>query len=143
MAKKTTKAVWGWVLDPKANTFKTSDLDKSRLTAQFEPIVTAFNERYAKAENAEDDAKEINYPVLFFSYWKANFFYISTKYRSPSQYAIAPHFDLGLARLQMTGSGTVNVAYMRHTGKWEPLYESISIETALKAVQDDPWFNVF
>jgi hypothetical protein len=29
---------------------------------------------------------------------------------------------------------------MRHTGQWVELYEALSVDECLKAIQHDPWF---
>ncbi len=143
MAKKVTKKTWGRVFPKTSISVKPTELDKQRITAKFAGVVQSLNERSAKEENAENDEKEYNYPILVFSKWYANFFYISVKYRCPSPHAIAPYFESGLARLQMTGTETCTLSYMRHTDKWHPLYENITLEHAIKAVEENPYFFVF
>jgi hypothetical protein len=135
------KKGWGWGLAPTSSSVKLTESDKQRIAAQFDGILQDLNAHSAQEENAENDAKGMNYPVLFFSKWHTSFLYLTTKYRCPSSHAIAPHFEMGFARMQMTTGDRVNLAYMRHTGKWEALYEKISIEDAIAAIREDPWFD--
>ncbi len=30
-------------------------------------------------------------------------------------------------------------AFMRHTGQWVRLYDALTVDECLKAIQDDPW----
>ncbi len=32
------------------------------------------------------------------------------------------------------------LSFMRHTGEWVELYDGISVDDCMKAIQDDPWF---
>ena len=36
--------------------------------------------------------------------------------------------------------GKFALSFMRHTGQWVRLYEALSVDECLKAIQDDPWF---
>ena len=32
------------------------------------------------------------------------------------------------------------LSFMRHTGEWVGIYDSMSLDECMKAIQDDPWF---
>ena len=36
--------------------------------------------------------------------------------------------------------GRFNLAFMRHTGQWVELYDALTVDECLKAIQDDTWF---
>ena len=49
-------------------------------------------------------------------------------------------FEAKFARMEYLGMNRFALYFMRHTGEWVGLYDSLSIDECMKAVQDDPWF---
>jgi hypothetical protein len=39
------------------------------------------------------------------------------------------------------GKGKFSLSFMRHNGKWVVLYERLSLDECLAAIEDDPWFQ--
>lgn len=93
------------------------------------------------------EPQEMNHCVDVISKWKGQYFYINQKYK------VAPHpgqykdfFEAGIVRLKPVGTDSFQIAYFRHTGKWETLdmmYDYLSYEEVEKAVLNDAWFQVF
>jgi hypothetical protein len=81
-----------------------------------------------------------NYLVDISTKWYRNYFYFYAKYHCPGPNAIAPFFETGFARLEYVGADTFNLSYMRHTGQWWEIYNGLSLEECLKAIQDEPHF---
>jgi len=38
-------------------------------------------------------------------------------------------------------NGRFNLAYMRHTGKWQEVFTDLSMEEAFEAIRDEPFFH--
>src|ERR1700730_6720177 len=69
-----------------------------------------------------------------------NFFYFVLTYACPGPNALSPTFESKFARMEHLGGGLFALYFMRHTGEWVGLYDALSVEESLKAIQDDPWF---
>ena len=90
------------------------------------------------------EPQDRNYPIDYYGKWNRNFYYIWQKMKcGPDAYKET--FEWGIARLKYVGKNQFDLCYYRHTEKWEPLfmYEGISLEACLKAVQEDDWFQVY
>lgn len=131
MAK--SKMGWGYSPTP-------TDAQKRSIAAQFEPVI----EELKKNLTPIPEPQRFNHCIDVFGAWRGNYFYIKQKYKG-GENAIKEHFDMGLARLEFYGENCFNLAYFRHTGKWEPLfmYEEITFEEAKKAILEDAIFQVF
>jgi hypothetical protein len=42
--------------------------------------------------------------------------------------------------MEPLGDGKFALYLMRHTGEWVGIYDSLSTDECMKAIQDDPWF---
>lgn len=133
--KKSTKPKMMWVYSPTA-----TKAQKEAISRQFEPLI----EELKKNIKPLPEPQEFNQCVDVFSKWRGNYFYIMQKYKT-GEGGIKDYFDIGLARLEFYGENRFNLAFFRHTGKWEPIfmYEDISFEEAKKAILEDPMFQVF
>jgi hypothetical protein len=81
-----------------------------------------------------------NYIIDIGAKWSRNSFLIFSTYACPGPNALAPTFEAKFAKLEILGRGLFALSFMRHTGKWVGIYESLSVDECLKAIQDDPWF---
>jgi hypothetical protein len=72
--------------------------------------------------------------------WYRNYFYFFAIYACPGPTALSPTFESKFARMEPLGDGKFTLYFMRHTGEWVGLYDAISVDECLKAIQDDPWF---
>lgn len=129
------KSGWGWVYSPTP-----TNAQKKAITKQFEPVI----EELKKNLRPIPEPQMGNHCIDIFSKWRGRYFYIMQKFKA-GPYGIKEFFDMGLARLEFYGEDRFNLAYFRHTGKWEPLfmYEDISFEEAKKAILEDSMFQVF
>ncbi|MGI8544529.1 MAG: hypothetical protein ACR2MD_13800 [Aridibacter sp.] len=84
---------------------------------------------------------QLNYLVDIFTKWSRNRFYFYSKYRCPDPRAISPSFEMGFARMAHIGDGKFNLAYFRHTGKWNEIYEGLTAEEYLKEIENSGFFH--
>lgn len=96
-----------------------------------------------KPENVQPPPKKprFNYIVDIYSKWHPSFFYLCAKYACLGPRAISPHFELKFARLRYMRNGRFNVAFMRHTNQWCEIYSDLTLEEALEAISNDPFFR--
>ena len=42
--------------------------------------------------------------------------------------------------MEYVGDGKFALSFMRHTGQSVELYDALTVNECMKAIQDDPWF---
>ncbi len=82
-----------------------------------------------------------NYVTDVYGKWNRGYFYFIKRYASPGPNALSPTFESKFARMEYVGDGKFALSYFRHTGVWLEIYEAMSVDESLKAIQDDPWFQ--
>lgn len=90
---------------------------------------------------APPEDNRFNYLVDISSKWYRNYFHFCSRYCCPSPNAISSHFDDKFVRLEYVGRDSYNLAYMRHTGKWQEVYLGLTLEECLTAIRDEPFFR--
>ena len=135
MAKK--RKVWTKPAGKKS----TSSLTDS-LKAEVESKAADLIENVLKPKHIQPppDNPQFNYITDIGTKWYRNDFYFISTYACPGPNAISPTFDEKFARMEYVGDGKFALSFMRHTGEWVGLYDALSVDECLKAVQDDPWF---
>jgi hypothetical protein len=83
---------------------------------------------------------QFNYITDIQAKWYRNYFYLISIYACPGPNALSPTFESKFARMEPLGDGKFALSFMRHTGAWVGLYDAISVDDCMKAIQDDPWF---
>jgi len=139
MAKKAgTKR--GWVYSaPTPSKSKVPDDVKADVQQKAEALVSShLKPRFVK-EPPEDT--QWNYIVDIHTKWYGSYFYFCSKYRVPAPNAISEYFEEKFARLEHTGSGKFNLAYMRHTGQWWEIAQGLTLEECLEMIREDPLFQ--
>jgi hypothetical protein len=135
-----TKNPKRWIYSPrKAKPPKVPDHLKQRVTQ----AATELIEKVLKPTCIKPPPKDMqwNYLVDIYAKWHGSYFYFCATYNSPGPYAISPSFELKFTRLEYKGGDRFALAYMRHTGRWVEVYDSLSLKQCMKAVRDDPWFQ--
>jgi hypothetical protein len=84
--------------------------------------------------------EQFNYIIDIGAKWYRNYFYFFSTYACPSPNALTPRFESKFARMEPLGDGKFALYFMRHTGEWVGIYDSLSADECMKAIQDDPWF---
>src|SRR5208337_151591 len=81
-----------------------------------------------------------NYITDIGAKWYRNYFYFFSIYACPGPNALSPTFESKFARMERLGDGKFALYFKRHTGEWVGIYDSLSVDECMKAIQDDPWF---
>ena len=84
--------------------------------------------------------EQSNYIIDIGMQWYRNYFYFVSTYACPGPNAVSPTFESKFARMELLGDGKFALYFMRHTGEWVGLYDGLSVDECMKAIQDDPWF---
>ena len=84
--------------------------------------------------------EQYNYITNIGAKWNRNYFYFISTYACPGPNALSPTFESQFARMEYLGDGKFALYFMRHTGEWVGIYEALSVDESMKAIQDDSWF---
>jgi hypothetical protein len=84
---------------------------------------------------------QLNYITDITTKWLGSKCYFISIYACPGPNAIAPTFETKFARMEFVGDGKFALSFMRHTEQWVTLYDALTVDECLKAIQDDPWFQ--
>ncbi len=89
----------------------------------------------------ESRAREqgFNYAVALFTEWRGRSFYLCAKYRPPRGRP-KDEFVVRTTRLEYAGGGRFNLAYFRHTNRWQPVYFGLTLKECFAAVEDEEIF---
>ncbi len=83
---------------------------------------------------------QVNYLVDITTKWLGSKCYFSSVYRSPGPHATSPTFESKFAKMEHVGNAKFALSFLRHTGQWVGLYDALSVDECLKAIENDPWF---
>ena len=128
-----------WMIGP-AKKAKTSLPDS--LKADVEAKATDLIEGVLKPKYVLPPPKDgqCNYIIDIGAKWYRNYFYFISTYACPGPNALSPTFESKFARMEHLGGCRFALSFMRHTGQWVGLYDALSVEESLEAIQSDPWF---
>jgi hypothetical protein len=86
---------------------------------------------------------QFNYIIDIGAKWYRNYFYFISTYACPGPNALSPTFESKFARMEHLGNGKFALYAMRYTGKeWIGILDELSVDECMKAIQDDPWFQL-
>ena len=89
---------------------------------------------------APPEGNQFNFITEITIKWLGSKCYFVSTYACLGPNAISPTFDSKFARMEYLGSGKFALYFMRHTGEWVGLYDALSVDECMKAIQDDAWF---
>jgi hypothetical protein len=112
------------------------------LKAEVEAKAADLIEKVLKPKHVLPPPKDerFNYLIDIGARWYRNFFYFFSTYACPGPNALSPTFESKFARMEYLGNATFALYFMRHTGEWVGLYDSLTVDESLKAIEEDPWF---
>jgi hypothetical protein len=84
--------------------------------------------------------ERFNYITDIGGKWYRNYFYFFSTYACPGPNALSPTFESKFARMEYIGAAKFALYFMRHTGEWVGIYNALSVDECMKAIQDDSWF---
>jgi hypothetical protein len=134
MPKRTTRAKKQWVYAPAKPTVP------DELKAEVQKKADGLVETFLKPNFIEPPPEDTqwNYIVDIYTKWYRNYFYFCSKYHCPAPTAMTDYFEARFARLEYVGNGKFNVAYMRHTEQWWEIFQDLSLDQCLEAMQNLP-----
>jgi len=78
-----------------------------------------------------------NHAVAVFSKWRGQSYYWCVRYRTPEP---AEEFVVASTRLDYAGRGRFNLAYLRHTDRWQPVYHGLTPDECLETIENEEIF---
>lgn len=80
---------------------------------------------------------QFNYPVDIRGKWHGNRYRFVQRYRSGYPENLGEEFDAPFARLDWISGDRFDIQWHRHTGAWFRLHRGLSLDEALRTIQDD------
>lgn len=80
---------------------------------------------------------EFNYVIDLRGAWAAGRYRFMQRYRSGMAHNAGEEFDAPFARIDRMGPDSFDIHWMRHTGKWWPLYAGVTLAEALTLLETD------
>jgi hypothetical protein len=84
---------------------------------------------------------EFNYPVDIFGKWRAHRYSFLTRYRSGHPDNEGEEFDSAFTRLDHVEEGLseirFDIMWHRHTGQWFRLHRAVTLDEALRLIEED------
>lgn len=84
--------------------------------------------------------EKFNYISDITGKWFRGYFYFISTYTCPDPNNIHSTFESKFARMEYIGNGTFALYSITSTGKWIGMYDALSVDDSMKAVQDDLCF---
>jgi len=128
-----------WMVSPgKKPKSSLPDSIKNELEAKAtDLIVNVLKPKHVQPPPQEE---QFNYIIDIGTKWYRNYFYFFSIYACPGPNALAPTFESKFARMEYIGAAKFALYFIRHTGEWVGIYDALSVEENMKALQDDDWF---
>jgi hypothetical protein len=112
---------------------------KSQVNAKAKQLVeTVLKPKFIQPRSKKP---RFNYIIDVAAKWHGSSLYFVSTYACPGPTALSPTFEAKFARMEFVGSGKFSLSFMRHNGKWVVLYDRLSLDECLAAIEDDPWFQ--
>ena len=84
--------------------------------------------------------EQFNYITDIGAKWNRNYFYFISTYACPGPNALSPTIESKFVRMEYLGDGKFALYFMRHTGEWAGIYDALTVDESMKAIQNDAWF---
>ena len=112
------------------------------IKAELEAKATALIENVLKPKHVLPPQKDeqSNYITGIGVKWYRNYFYFISTNACPGPNAISPTFESKFARMEYLGNSKFTLSFMRHTGEWVGIFDNLSVDECMKAIQENPWF---
>ena len=113
---------------------------KAELTQKAEELIESKFKPWRFEMDKGMKEKGFNYVVDMYTKWWRSYFYFGSRYHCPKPNAISEYFEDHFTRMEYVGDGKFNLAYMRHTGQWWEVYRGLTLEEALKTIEEEQLF---
>jgi len=132
-----------WVYSPtrkRKPTRKIPEALKDELERKAKQIIEHKFKPYRRQINEDAKQRGFNYVGSIYTKWWRNYFYFGCKYHCPGPGAISEELKSRFTRMEYVGDNRFNLAYMRYTKKWCQLYENLTLNQALRAIEEQHFF---
>ena len=129
----------GWVYSPKKQNVKVSDDIKATVNDKASKVVELLRQKHINPANNKEG---FNYIVDIYSKWYRSYFYLCSKYETNSNDAIYPSYEVKFARMEYVDNHKFNLSYMRHTGKWQEIYQDLSVDECFDVILNEGLFLI-
>jgi hypothetical protein len=134
MAKKRK----AWMIRPAKNPTTVPDSLRSEVEAKARELIeNVLRPTHVKPP---DENARFNYIIDIGTRWYRSYFYFFSTYACPGPNALSPTFESKFARMEYLGASKFALYFMRHTGEWVGLYDGLTVDECMTAIQDDAWF---
>ena len=123
-----------------------NSMAKSAMTAQLKSIIQGHADRLVAELKAEciappPEAPRFNYLIDLYTKWRGDSLYLLGTMACPFPEASVETFETQFSRLTVGGYRSFQLAYMRHTGKWETVFLPESVEDAFDLIREVPFLR--
>jgi hypothetical protein len=80
-----------------------------------------------------------NYVVAVFGEWRGRSYYLCARYRT-SRGTPEDEFVVRATRLAYTDLGRFDLAYFRHTNRWQPVYSGLTVSECFETIEREEVF---
>lgn len=127
-----------WMIRPAKKPHSMPDSLKTEVEAKARELIeTVLKPKHVQPPPT---GHQLNYITDITTKWLGSKCYFVSIYACPGPNAISPTFDSKFARMEYLGNGKFALYFMRHTGEWVGIYDALSVDECMKAIQDDAWF---
>ena len=128
-----------WMIRPaKKPTSSVPDTLKAEVDAKASDLIA--NVLKPKHVRPPKEDERFNYITDIGTKWYRHYFYFFSTYVCPDPNALSPTFESKFARMEYIGDAKFALYFMRHNGEWVEIYDALSVDESMKAIQDDSWF---
>ena len=106
---------------------------KAEITAACERLIAEMKARFLPVTRPPG----FNYPVDIRGRWRGEGYSFLVRFRSDEPDAIEPEYDAPFAKLEHFDDRFA-VLWMRHTGRWWPLRDGLTLEEAIAYIATAP-----
>ena len=129
-----------WMIRPaKKPTSTLPDTLKAEVEAKASDLIA--NVLKPKHVRPPQENESFNYVSDIGTKWYRHYFYFFSTYTCPDPNALSPTFEVKFARMEYIGDAKFALYSMRHTGEWVGIYDALSVDESMKAIQEDSWFE--
>ena len=127
-----------WVLCPvRKSKVKPSNRNRSEIENRCQRLIEYFKQQYVK----KIPDKQFNYLTDVFIKWRGDYLYFCEKYKSEQPGMIETEFEESFVRLKYVGIDNFNFSYFRHTEKWFPVANNLTLNDCLEMIESNPNFH--
>jgi len=95
--------------------------------------------RVDAAEETRARGLGFNCVVAVFGEWRGQSYYLCAKYRPPRGDP-PEEFVVRTTRLAYVGFGRFDLAYFRHTNRWQPVYSALTAQECFETIEQEEVF---